>query len=251
MRHTVIRAVAILLLHLATVPTHADSLSRIGGFVGGGSGSRMLAPGDKVTLKTTIGRVYKDVKIVEIQKAFLVIEENGRTFRVSRLSLDEKSQQRLPSADEIESRERREKDYLKRIRSDPQYHYDHAIKDKYALQDGQLVEMKRRFGKILQVLESNTILFEEVVVLTRTRSTTRLSAVTLESTEGMVDGKPIVFPGLQETGTYSYTSALGAKRTVQRYSVLTSMTFEDYMELRKAGKNLPTGEVPKSIEPEN
>jgi len=89
------------------------------------------------------GRVYKDVTIRRITKSHVMVEKNGRTSTIPRKSLDAQTRKRLPSDAEIEKQEQHHRDHLSRIRNDPEYHYQHAIRGKYGYENGQLFKLEK------------------------------------------------------------------------------------------------------------
>lgn len=93
------------------------------------------------------GRVYKNVTIRRFTKSYVVVEKNGKTFRIPRRSLDTQTQKRFPSSAEIKKQEQARRDYGERIRTDPEYHYKHAIRGKYQYKNGRLVRLEKGQSK--------------------------------------------------------------------------------------------------------
>jgi len=139
-----------------------------------------------------------------------------------------KKQEAAPRAAAEEAARKAEAD--RKLYADPPMHYFHRVRKKYRLVGGAPVPMRMLSGKILQVVDANSVLVSvgdsDVTV-----------AVTVPSTEGLVDGQRFSAPVI-EAGTVSYATVLGAKRTVRSYVEHPGMSFEEYQKLRAAGVDM-------------
>lgn len=95
---------------------------------------RELRSGDIISFRTRAGRVYTDVKIVEIQKTSIIVEEKGQKVIVPYLFLDDKIMSRLPSPETIEA----EKAEIKEAQKKEQE--KQAIKNEYEKEAATFIE---------------------------------------------------------------------------------------------------------------
>jgi hypothetical protein len=114
--------------------------------------------------------------------------------------------------------------------ADPAKHFFLRIRGKYRLVDGAPVPLRVISGTILQVVGARSILVSE-------STSDDTVAIAIPSTEGLVDGQGISAP-VVEAGTVSYSTVLGAKRTVRSYVMHPGMSFEEYQKLRASGVDM-------------
>ena len=61
--------------------------------------------------------------------------------------LGKNKKQDPPKAAEIKKQEQARRDYGERVRTDPEYHYKHAIRGKYQYKNGRLVRLEKGQSK--------------------------------------------------------------------------------------------------------
>jgi hypothetical protein len=124
--------------------------------------------------------------------------------------------------------QRREEAEEKALYANPEAHYRERVKGRYRVVDGRPEALRLLGGKILQVADNESVLLD---------AGNYTFAIRMGTTAGLVDGQPLrvyVVPN----GTLSFTTVLGARRTVPAFTQQAGMTFDEYKALRAAGVDL-------------
>lgn len=139
------------------------------------------------------------------------------------------------SAKQLEDEQKKKEFYAeaakkKLYRDDLKGFFDQYIADRYVIQNGVATKANVRSFKILQVLDDTTLL----MLRGFDGNEPDIIAVRTGSTAGLTDGKHFTIAMIPD-GTYQYVNVQGAKRTIEAFKHVNTMTLEEYKQQKAKG----------------
>jgi len=164
---------------------------------------------------------------------------------IQRDAIMQKSREEREAKIVIERKENEDRIERKKIKEDPQFHYECLIKGRFALWNGTLVPFVKIRGVVDIVLDDQRVLLERISRIWlpgehskpasyKENFPAKVVAV-LSNTVGIVDGTSLILDNLCDVGTYKYDPM-----TFKEFRKLEPISYDDFLILRNSGKLPPS-----------